>query len=248
MVRPDPDRGRWESRRGLNARPGGATWLVYSRPSESSESYDIFYRTSSGDGQAWSEIQPLATGPLDEYWPSIVRTATGRLIVAYFAAGSLPGGENVEIVYYTISDDDGDTWSDRIALTENSGKVGETDLAVTSQGDIWVVYNSCQEFCGIHYRTSADNGDSWSPETLLEADVYSPSIASSGQELMIAFSRQDCSPITCDSDIWYTPPQRTYPNPPPSNIRPTRAETTYHRWLLLPMATSRSHGPATGGL
>ena len=109
----------------------------------------------------------------------------------------------METVYYTISDDDGDTWSDRIALTENSGKVGETDLAVTSQGDIWVVYNSCQEFCGIHYRTSADNGDSWSPETLLEADVYSPSIASSGQELMIAFSRQDCSPITCDSDIWY---------------------------------------------
>ena len=109
----------------------------------------------------------------------------------------------METVYYTISDDDGDTWSDRIALTENSGKVGETDLAVTSQGDIWVVYNSCQEFCGIHYRTNADNGDSWSPETLLEADVYSPSIASSGQELMIAFSRQDCSPITCDSDIWY---------------------------------------------
>ena len=109
----------------------------------------------------------------------------------------------METVYYTISDDDGDTWSDRIALTENSGKVGETDLAVTSQGDIWVVYNSCQEFCSIHYRTSADNGDSWSPETLLEADVYSPSIASSGQELMIAFSRQDCSPITCDSDIWY---------------------------------------------
>ena len=172
----------------------GRIHIVYSRRSESTNSYDIFYRTSSGDGLTWSEEQVVAESPDQNIYPSIVRTDSGRLIVAYWASGAG--------IFYKTSDDNGATWSDPLALAESSG--GIPDLAITAQGDIWAVYHACpEEVCNIYYRTSADNGDSWSPEALLESDGYSPSIASSGQELMLAFRRLDCSPITCDYDIWY---------------------------------------------
>ena len=180
--------------------PNGVIWLVYNRYTSSPNYNDIFYRTSNDNGQTWSQEQPLAVSPLEEFSPSIVRTDSGRLIVAYSAYGTQPDGTYTDRLYYKTSDDGGATWSGPVALSESWGR--DSDLAVTSQGVIWVVYYGCSH-CGVRYRTSADNGDSWSPETLLESNGSRPAVAFSGEELMIAYTRRNCSPITCSDDIWY---------------------------------------------
>ena len=181
--------------------PDGVIWLVYNRYTSSPNYNDIFYRTSNDDGQTWSQEQPLAVSPLEEFSPSIVRADSGHLIVTYSAYGNLPDGTYTDLVYYKTSDDVGATWSDPLALTESWGR--DSSLTITSQGAIWLIYDACRKDCGIHYRTSSDNGDSWSPEGLLESNGYSPSIATSGAEMMIAFQRRSCSPFSCSDDIWY---------------------------------------------
>ena len=83
----------------------------------------LFQARSKDNGLTWYERKPICTYGV---MPRLLRMSDGTLI----CASGRPG------VFFVISDDDGDTWSEPISVTEKHGRYRECPSGYTSIGEV----------------------------------------------------------------------------------------------------------------
>ena len=182
----------------------GKIWLVwYSYRSGNS---DIWYKTSDDGGATWSAAIQLTTDTSGDFVPSITQMADGKIWVVWT---SLFRSSNLFNLWYKTSDDGGATWSAATQLT--TGFIdGLSPIAQTTDGRIWVAWSSWRNTnpagvsnYDIYYKTSDDNGATWSQDTLFTRFVgydFPTDITalSSGYLALVWYSNRPGN-----DDIWY---------------------------------------------
>jgi Neuraminidase (sialidase) len=150
---------------------------------------DILYAVSNDGGQTWGTTTELndnagSDSGLD-LAPTVVSNGDGRWIAAWITLDTLGGtiGGDPDLLY-SISDDDGASWSPPAALNNNAGSDSGQDsfqsMDVFEDGasTIWIaVFESDENISGsgtdfdIAFVRSIDNGASWSAPATIHADA-----------------------------------------------------------------------------
>ena len=137
----------------------------------------------------WSPENQLTTDPLQDFGPAIMQAGDGTVWVVW--SSNRMGYVNYELFYKTSSDY-GLNWSLDTRLTEdpfgNESDDGSPSIMQANNGTIWVVWSSFRTGdYELFYKTSSNNGASWSGETRLTNDNSwdtSPSIMQAGNGLI----------------------------------------------------------------
>ena len=155
----------------------GKIWVVWH--SYRTGNADIFYKVyDPSQVHPWSSETRLTTDPNTDMSPSITQAKDGKLWVVW----STNRNGNSDIFYKT-STDNGTTWSPDDNLTADPNEDELPSIMQTANGTIWLSWstNRTGNLNDIFYKTSTDNGTTWSPDTPLPvanpaADDYDPSI------------------------------------------------------------------------
>ena len=171
----------------------GNIWVVWEscRPQ-----CHILYKT--GDGATWSQDTELTLQSHDDYAPSTAQTTGGRIWMAWRSYRS----GNYDIFYKTTNDS-GATWSADTQLTTDTADDYSPSITQSADGRIWVVWHSYRvENADLWYKTSDDNGVTWSDDTQLTTHTrgdFTPDITQTndGKMWVVWYScRSHCR-------IWY---------------------------------------------
>jgi len=157
----------------------GKIWVAWqsNRILNPEMSWKIFYKTF--DGAVWSSDRLL---PMSDTWlngqyhkwqwhdltPSLLETGDGRIWVFWSSNRT----ENYD-VFFMFSSDGGTTWSIETQLTTHSNDDNAPAVFQTATGAIWVVwqrYRGSANNYDIFFKTSSDNGSTWSNESQLTTD------------------------------------------------------------------------------
>ncbi len=127
-------------------------------------------RASTDGGATWEAEKQIAAGCCS-YNPSLARATDGTLWLAYDRDGD---------IWYRTSANGGNSWLAEKPLTTHGA--GDYDPVVfqAADGKLWVVWQSSRaEYYSIWYKTSANNGATWSADTKLSSDYenYAPAAA-----------------------------------------------------------------------
>lgn len=115
---------------------------------------------STDGGLTWGAPERIAESPVFE--GGAFTSVTGRALISWLDESS---GE----VMMTYSDDDGQTWAEPYAVTPPSGNLDQT-FSQSSDSTLWMFYvefntqGAAPNFTDIYYRTSSDDGLTWSEE------------------------------------------------------------------------------------
>lgn len=142
----------------------GKIWVAW--VADLTTTLDIYYKVFNGS--TWSTDTPLITDPSLDNNPTIIQTKDGKIWIVWTSNRT----GDYEIYYKTFS---GSSWSTDKRLTTDTKK-DDTDPAIfqTIDGVIWVVWDS-SEFKptatnDLYYKTSPDNGATWSATIQLTTD------------------------------------------------------------------------------
>ncbi|RLF97090.1 hypothetical protein DRN58_09170, partial [Thermococci archaeon] len=161
-------------------------WLVWIRNG------DIYCKTSTDNGSTWSSETVILDDSYYNYRPRISE-ANGRLWVTY---DRYEEDSNVYYIYY-----DG-AWSSPQPLATESGSIREWNgkIVADSTNKLYGVY---QREGDIYYKTSTDNGVTWSSPIQITTDPdwdWGPCIAiDSTDKIYVVFQ----SWRSGNQDIWY---------------------------------------------
>jgi hypothetical protein len=143
----------------------------------------IYYAQSSDSGLTWGPPNLITYGGYNPYDLSGICTSTGRVIAVWQA------GQGLEMSY---SDDNGVNWSVRNLITYDGGDRFPT-INQTLDDKLWFVYarsNPGTDY-DIYYRTSTDDGMTWSYEQTLVAspfnDLFGQIVSGSGTTLLAIY-------------------------------------------------------------
>lgn len=142
----------------------GRIWVFWQ--SIRTGNYDIFYKiyNSSSDHQ-WSAETQLTYDSNWDYLPNAMQAANGDIWVVWASDRTSPGSFEYDI-FYKVHNESG--WSSDTRLTFDAGDDEYPSIAQRNDGTIWVLWFSDRTGNGdIFYRTTANNGASWTPETRL---------------------------------------------------------------------------------
>jgi hypothetical protein len=132
---------------GVDLEPDIATdrmgnWVVTWRSNDSlggteGADNDIFVATSTDHGQSWSDPRALPSGSGQDYQPEIATDGLGDWVVTWRS-----GGNNFSSVEYSISHDNGFSWSGRQSLSRSASARGgnrdfQPDIASDRRGN-WI--------------------------------------------------------------------------------------------------------------
>lgn len=177
----------------------GRIWIAWGSVQQSSVGADIFYITSDDGGLSWSAHQQLTNYLGDDNIPSLIEVS-GEVWVVFRSYG-LSSNEDI---WYKKTVDGGVTWSDPISLTSHPAREFTPDAMVDSTGKIWVAW--CRELASgnenIYYKTSIDNGISWSSDQELTThpnDEGHPTIIGDASGKIFIFYTS----YGATADIWY---------------------------------------------
>ena len=127
--------------------------------------YEIYYKTSTNNGENWTNDIRLTNDNSDSQYPAIIVYENNNHVVWHDDRNG-----NTEI-YYKRSIDNGTTWSNDIRLTNNNSNSYWPTLAVDGN-NIHVVWT--RNYYEIFYRVSNDNGENWENEKkLANSGLYS---------------------------------------------------------------------------
>jgi len=155
--------------------------------------------SSDDRGLSWSDT--LFDYTVERYFPRDVDhvQAGDNLVVAYSVHAEGPPGlddpnDNTEI-YWMVSDDEGDSWSDENRLTDDEAPSIQPILRKTDDGVLHLVWADLEdgEF-QLMWSDSTDDGETFSsPDTLTSASVgaWEPAAISDGERLYLAWSEFD---------------------------------------------------------
>lgn len=125
----------------------------------------------------WSPETRLTTDPKQDVSPSIMQTGVGTIWVVWVSDRMGVGNDEL---FYKTSSNYGLNWSLDTRFTEALGYDSNPSIMQASDGTIWVVWASDRTGnYDLFYKTSPDNGASWSYDTPLTIDPNrdtSPSI------------------------------------------------------------------------
>jgi len=150
----------------------GSIWVVWS--SNRTGNLDIFYKSSVDKGANWSTETQLTTSTHNDKVPSIAEASDGSVWIVW---GGDPAGTGNYDIYAKISKDKGKTWSSLKQLTINFRNDLWPTILQASDGGIRLFWQSDRrDYRGVpqsdlYYKTSYDNGLTWSNDTQLTADV-----------------------------------------------------------------------------
>jgi archaellum component FlaG (FlaF/FlaG flagellin family) len=146
----------------------GTVWVAWERWG------DTWYRTSPDGGITWSGSSIIDLDMWCDH-PAIAQTSDGTIWVTFYCYES----GNTDI-WYTTSSDGGATWSVPSQITTDPDSDYDPAITQTDDGTIWVAWYSYRSSNpDIWYKTSADGGESWSPDYQLTTDPdsdYDPAI------------------------------------------------------------------------
>jgi len=144
----------------------GTIWVFWA--SDRTGNYDIFYKATSNNGLSWSSEVQLTDDPGKDVAPAALQTADGKIWVVWTSRRTL----NDELFYKTSSDN-GLTWTNDIQLTFNGAEDRYPSIFQAKNGTIWLTWATNRDGTTnfeIYYKTSSNNGGSWSAETRLTRD------------------------------------------------------------------------------
>jgi len=154
----------------------GTLWLFWA--SRRNGNYDIFYRISTDGGTEWSlDCVQFTDDSRDDSCPCVTQNLDGTIFVVWHRQVGIGDYR----LFYKTSSDEGVTWSDEMPLTENSWDISPS-VTWTYNGTLWVVwsyYNLTDHQYDLVYKTTPDNGLSWSATHRLTTDTswdLSPSV------------------------------------------------------------------------
>ncbi len=122
---------------------------------------------------AWIEadttVQPVvqvSTDTDDDYDPALVQAADGTLLAVWYSYRS-----GTADLWYKTSGDDGATWSTAGQLATETYRDYDPALARAADDTLWLVWRSRESGnYDLWYKTSTDDGASWSAATQLTTD------------------------------------------------------------------------------
>lgn len=145
----------------------------------------IYFSRSAADRASsvteWTVPQFLPVPRESATWPSVVSNGDNNVYVVYTIPLNADRG-----IYLTRSEDDGDSWSDAIAVfdgeTANWEVVGPAQLARSGDGTLhllWTRWSQLPEMqaVALAYSRSEDDGQTWSsPEVVTQEPILGSSI------------------------------------------------------------------------
>lgn len=145
----------------------GTIWVVWDR--SISNNNEIFYKVFNGS--SWSSDQQITTDPNWDMQPVITQTQGGKIWVVW-SSNRIGAGENYEIFYKTFN---GTAWSIDYRLTTDTQKFDmEPTIFQTSNGTIWIIWSARgfqpNDTNDLYFKTSDDNGATWSNTIQLTTD------------------------------------------------------------------------------
>jgi len=180
----------------------GKIWVFWTTDRDGPPgNWEIYYKTSSNNGASWSVDTRLTNSLRHDKRPSAMQAADGRIWVVWYSDDN---PNNTDELYYNIFD--GTWWGLDTMLTYNTWRDGEPSIIQTKDGKIWVFWTSSktgdQE---IFYKTSTNNGVSWSTETQLvnykNSEDVNPAAIQTRDTTMWVFWQADRS--GSDFNIYY---------------------------------------------
>lgn len=145
----------------------------------------IYFSRSAADRASsvteWTVPQFLPVPRESATWPSVVSNGDNNIYVAYTIPLNAGRG-----IYLTRSEDDGDSWSDAIAVFDGEAAnwevVGPAQLARSGDGTLhllWTRWSQLPEMqaVALAYSRSEDDGQTWStPEVVTQEPILGSSI------------------------------------------------------------------------
>jgi len=187
----------------------GKIWVVWN--SYRTGNAEIFYKVyDSFKVHPWSSEKNLTANPSVDKTPSIMQAKDGKIWVVW----STNRDGNYKI-YYKTSSNNGATWSPDQNLTaiQNPKDDEHPSIMQTVNGTIWLAWSANRTGnYEIYYKTSQDNGTTWSTDMSLnytDTDDRNPSITQSADgKIYFVWVRNKDQDKDGDPDlnIWY----RTY--------------------------------------
>lgn len=144
----------------------GTMWVVWTSDMIRPGRYDLFFERSSDGGLSWSDPTRISWHPSIDEMPAATQTRDKKIWLVW-ASGRTGNKE----IFFKTSDDDGDTWSTLVQLTNNTVEDGAPSITQNVDGAICVAWHrndtgNYDIFC----KTSFDNGLTWSNETQVTTD------------------------------------------------------------------------------
>ncbi|MEK7624830.1 MAG: sialidase family protein, partial [Patescibacteria group bacterium] len=137
--------------------------VVYASYEYNGSNYNIAYRKSTDGGATWSGRANVTAGSANSGAPDIAIDSSNNLHVVYQSYEYNASNYNIA---YRSSTDGGATWSERVNVTTAGayGGVADPKIAVDSSGNLHVVYWFYDQLSSpyVYYRTSINNGATWS--------------------------------------------------------------------------------------
>jgi len=164
-----------------------------------------------GYAVTWSTDTRLTTDLSNDWDPAITQTSDGKIWVTWYSERT--GNEDI---FYKISSDNGVSWSSDIQLTFDPSLDMHPSILQTKDGKIWVVWDSNRTGdYELYYKTSINNGASWSEDTRLTTDSSRDSFPSIMQ--------------TSDGNVWvfWTSGRTPTPIPTDKTYQPGQADIYY---------------------
>jgi len=213
----------------------GKIWVVWR--SYRTGNADIFYKVyDPSQVHPWSSERSLITHSATDTSPSIMQAEDGKIWVVW----STNRNGNYDI-YYKTSSDNGATWSTETPLPVAVPAADDQDPSImqTASGTIWLSWSTNRNGnYDIYYKTSSDNGATWSTETSMyapnpppAADDQNPSITQTADgKIWVVWVR--------NYDIYY----KTYNGTHWSGGDNTLTQDSATKWDLNPSIAQISNG------
>jgi hypothetical protein len=182
-------------------------WVFYNAQNTTTD-YDIYYQTSTDNGNTWLGETPFIEATGSQTMGSIVKDNTGKLWVFYYNSADTS-------ISYRTSIDTGQTWSASQRLTYRYGST--PSVTIDQSGNFWLVYthSNASYNSEIYYMTSTNNGVTWSDTTKITRFVgmdMSSDLAKIGGQPWLLFHSDRAGNGDIYSGILG---QLTDPSPPP---------------------------------
>lgn len=203
--------GNWQGDPSITWNPSnGFIYVVWSDPRFGP---DIYFARSEDGGDTWIET---LSNPINDafsefrYGPDVATDGT-NVYVTWLDHRRFPFAD----IYFSKSDDNGDTWSTNLRLTDENLQGNVSIPSITAaQGNVYVSWpDGRREFTNydIYINRSMDGGDTWPwPNQMINSDPSGahntePSIVTNntGQGVYLVWQDDRWSPGSFDMDIYF---------------------------------------------